>query len=263
VGNGAAVRQRLVDLIVPWLVLCVLWEVLCRTGVMNPEVFPPPSSVGYRFFMLLFDKGTLLHHITSSLGRLVLGYLLAAVLGIGTGTILGLNRTAREIFSPTLSFLIAVPTIAWVPLLLVTAGLGNATVMMAVFLGGFFEITMSTMAGVRALNRRQLNAARIMGIGGLRLYLQVILPGTLVYVLPALRLSVGYCWRALVGSEMLAAAIGWGLGKMIYDARFWNDAAIMLVGLATIGILGALLDRALLQKVEKQTLRKWGLIEGT
>jgi ABC-type nitrate/sulfonate/bicarbonate transport system permease component len=251
------------DIVVPWLVLCAVWEVACRVGSINPEVLPPPSAVGYQFFLMVFKKGTLIHHIASSLGRLFLGYVLAALLGTLAGTILGLNRTLREICSPTLSFLIAVPTIAWVPLLLVTAGLGNVTVVVAVFLGGFFEITMSAMAGARALNRRQLNAARIMGVGGLNLYLQVILPGTLVHVLPALRLSVGYCWRALVGSEMLAAAIGWGLGKMIYDARFWNDASIMLVGLATIGILGALLDRTILQRLEKETLHKWGLVTGS
>jgi NitT/TauT family transport system permease protein len=259
-GDGRGVK-KVIGLLAPWVTLCVLWEFLCRTGMVNPEVLPPPSAIGREFLLLLFEKGTLLRHILSSLGRLCVGYALAVVAGVGAGTLLGLNRTLRDIFSPTLSFLIAVPTIAWVPLLLVTAGLGDATVVAAVFLGGFFEITVSSMSGMATLSRRQLFAARIMGVGGLRLYLEVILPGTLVHVLPALRLSVGYCWRALVGSEMLAAAIGWGLGKMIYDARFWNDATIMLVGLLVIGLLGVLLDRFVLQRVERETVQKWGLVK--
>ncbi len=256
-------RRTVVDIILPWLVICAAWEALCRTGIVNPAILPPPTAIAGQFAVLLFEKGTLMRHMLNSLGRLSVGYLLAAAAGIAAGTLLGLSRTAREAFSPTLSFLMAVPTIAWVPLLLVTAGLGSGTVIMAVFLGGVFEITMSTMAGMAALSPRQVNAARIMGVGGPRLYLEVILPGTLVYVLPALRLSVGYCWRALVGSEMLAAAVGWGLGKMIYDARFWNDAGIMLVGLASIGIIGALLDRAVLQRVEAGTLRRWGIVAGS
>lgn len=163
-------------------------------------------------------------------------------------------------FSPTLGFLIAIPTIAWVPVLLVTMGLGNKTVVTAIFLGGVFEMIYSTTAGIRSVKDQQINAARIMGVRGLPLFFRVMFPASLVYIMPAMRLSIGYCWRALVGGEMLSAMIEWGLGKMIYEARFWNNVRIMFIGLMIIGILGVVLDRVFLKPLERNTLEKWGML---
>jgi NitT/TauT family transport system permease protein len=244
----------------PFLVLCGAWEVLVRAGAVNGQVVPAPSAIIGEFYQLLWQKQTLGYHVVSSLYRLLAGYLLAVIAGFAAGSLLGLNRTLRDMFSPVLSLLMAVPTIAWVPVLLITAGLGDTTVIAAIFLGGVFEITYSTMTGIRALNRQQVNAARIMGARRLMLFFEVIVPGSLLYVMPALRLSIGYCWRALVGAEMLAAAIQWGLGRMIYDARFWNDVKIMFVGLVTIGLFGVFFDRLLLKRLEKGTIQKWGML---
>ena len=70
---------------------------------------------------------------------------------------------------------------------------------------------------------------------------------------------MGYCWRALVGAEMLCAMIKWGVGKMIFEARFWNDVRVMFVGLTVIGVFAVLIDRMLLRRLEKQTIEKWGM----
>jgi ABC-type nitrate/sulfonate/bicarbonate transport system permease component len=139
-------------------------------------------------------------------------------------------------------------------------GLGDLTVITAIFLGGVFEITYSTIAGMRSVDKQLINAARIMGVSELGLFFKVLLPGSLVAIMPALRLSVGYCWRALVGGEMLSAMIKWGLGKMIYEARFWNDVKVMIIGLAFIGIFGVILDRLFLKPLEQGTVEKWGML---
>jgi ABC-type nitrate/sulfonate/bicarbonate transport system permease component len=116
------------------------------------------------------------------------------------------------------------------------------------------------MAGIRSVNRQQINAARIMGVTGPKLYFKVLMPASLAMVMPALRLSNGYCWRALVGGEMLSAMILWGVGKMIYEARFWNDVKIMFVGLLLIGIFSVLHDRILLKPLERGTVERWGML---
>jgi NitT/TauT family transport system permease protein len=237
--------SEIVQFLFPFLVLGSLWEVLIRLGVVNAKLLPAPSMLMQELYELLFRKQALQYHLYHSLYRLFLGYLLAVIVGVMMGTVLALSKVVRQMFSVTLSLLISIPTIAWIPVLLITLGLGDKTVITAIFLGGVFEITYSTV---------------IMGATRWGLFFKVLLPGSLVSIMPALRLSVGYCWRALVGGEMLSAMIKWGLGKMIYEARFWNDVKVMLVGLAAIGILGVVLDRLFLKTLEQATLEKWGML---
>ena len=249
--------------ILPLIVAGMIWQLAVSFGLIKAAVLPAPSMIAQEFYQLIWVKQTLLHHLVCSLYRLAIGYIFAVAVGIFAGALLGLNRTVREMFSPTLSLLMAVPTIAWVPILLVTMGLGDKTVITAIFFGGVFEMTYSTMAGIRSVNRQQINAARIMGVTGPKLYFKVLMPASLAMVMPALRLSNGYCWRALVGGEMLSAMILWGVGKMIYEARFWNDVKIMFVGLLLIGIFSVLLDRILLKPLERATVERWGMLSGS
>ena len=244
----------------PFFVLGILWEISVRIGLVNPQTLPSPSKIFHELYTLTWLKYVLQCHLFHSLYRLCVGYLLAVVAGITIGTVLGLQKTIRDMFSPVLSLLISIPTIAWIPVLLITMGLGNKTVITAIFLGGVFEVTYSTITGIRSVSTQQINAARIMGVKGTGLFFKVLLPGSLVSIMPALRLSIGYCWRALVGGEMLSAMIEWGIGKMIYEARFWNNIRVMFVGLMVIGIFGILLDRILLKRLEQITIEKWGML---
>ena len=251
---------KIAQYIFPFLIIGILWEISVRSGIANVQTLPAPSMILHELYVLIGKKGVLQHHISHSFYRLALGYILAVVVGITIGTILALQKDLRDMFSPVLSLLISVPTIAWIPVLLITMGLGDKTVITAVFLGGVFEITYSTIAGIRSVHQQQINAARIMGVKTLGLFFRVLLPGALVSIMPALRLSIGYCWRALVGGEMLSAMIKWGVGKMIYDARFWNDVTVMFVGLMVIAFFGVLLDRILLKRLEQGTIEKWGML---
>lgn len=244
----------------PFLTIGILWETLVRFNVIDAQILPAPTMLFQEIYDLLLNKRILQSHIYHSLYRLCLGYLLAVAVGIAIGTVLALQKSLRETFSPILSLLISIPTIAWIPVLLITMGLGDLTVITAIFLGGVFEIIYSTIVGMRSVDKQLINAARIMGVTELGLFFKVLLPGALVAIMPALRLSVGYCWRALVGGEMLSAMITWGLGKMIYEARFWNDVKVMIIGLAFIGIFGVIFDRLFLKPLEQGTVEKWGML---
>ena len=189
-----------------------------------------------------------------------LGYLLAVVFGVAAGSLLALNNSLRSAFSPLLNMLMSVPTIAWVPVLLLTLGLGERTVISAVFLGAFFAITFNTMRGIEMIPKSTMHAARTAGARGWRLFHTVLMPASLVVVLSGLRLGVAYAWRALVGGEMLSALIEWGLGRMIYQARFWNDVEVMFVGLMMIGLVSAIIDRGLLAWIERRTVERWGML---
>jgi len=252
-------HSSVIEFLFPFLTVAALWELTVRLHLVGMEMLPPPSLLISKLWTLTV-RGVLLHHLGSSLYRLTIGYVLAVGLGIAVGALLASRRTLREMFAPVLSMLISVPTIAWVPVLLITMGLGDRTVVTAIFLGGFFAITYNTMRGIEMVNPGQLNAARIMGVGGWRLFVEVLLPASLVSIITGLRLGIGYSWRALVGGEMLSALVEWGIGKMVYQARFWNDVLVMLIGLLIIGFSGFLLDRVLLKWLEQETVEKWGML---
>jgi NitT/TauT family transport system permease protein len=254
-----SVRQVL-EFILPFVVVATLWELAVRSGLIGLATLPAPSAILQKLWDLAWETGALWRHLFRSLYRLMIGYLLAVGLGIAVGTLLAMQRTVRQAFSPMLSLLISVPTIAWVPVLLITMGLGDKTVISAVFLGGFFAIAHNTLRGIEMVNDSQVNAARTMGVRRLRLFTSVLLPGSLASVITGLRLGIGYSWRALVGGEMLSALVEWGIGKMVYQARFWNDVAAMFVGLMVIGMSGLLLDRALLKWLERETVERWGML---
>ena len=251
---------QVVEFILPFVFVALLWELGVRYAFAGMQSVPAPSAVLSKTWELAWETGALWRHMARSLYRLTVGYLLAATLGIGVGASLAMRRTLRRAFSPLLNLLISVPTIAWVPVLLITMGLGDKTVISAIFLGGFFAIAQNTMRGIEMVNDSQINAARTMGARRLRLLASVLLPGSMVSVITGLRLGIGYSWRALVGGEMLSALVEWGIGKMVYQARFWNDVAAMFVGLIVIGLSGFLLDRLLLKWLEKGTVERWGML---
>ena len=251
--------KKIIQYIFPFVVVIIFWEFIVDFGLIIQV--PSPYELLIRFLQITFEKNILALHLQASIYRLLIGYILAALIGVGLGTLMGINKSISDMFSPILSLLIAIPTIAWVPILLITLGLGDETVITAIFLGGFFAIAYSTMHGIKTVNKNLINAAKTMGSDKKSLFFHVFLPGSLVSLLPGLRLAIGYSWRALVGAEMLAALVKWGIGKMIYSARFFNDVELMFVGLMVIGIAGLILDQLVMGTIEKWTIEKWGMIQ--
>lgn len=245
--------------LLPFLVIGLIWEALVRSGLIALRSLPAPSALLAAFWRLAFVDGILWTHLFSSLYRLLIGYSLAVILGTLIGALLSQKKILYDLFEPSLNLLMSVPTIAWIPIFLITLGLGDRTVITAIFISSFFAISINTMRGIQLIDKGILNAARMMGLSGFRLFAHVLFPASLLSIINGLRLAIGYAWRALVGGELLAALIERGLGKMVYQARYFNDAAVMLVGLLVIGVMGFLLDQAFLTLLEKRTVEKWGL----
>lgn len=252
--------SRTLARLLPFAAVVLVWDLAARFGGVDPLLLPSPGSV-WDNLVRLTAEGILGRAAAASFYRLAVGYLLAVGLGVGLGALLSQIPVLRAMFEPLLSLLISVPTIAWVPALLVSAGLGDATVITTVFLGSFFVITYYTLRGIETVKPNLVWAARLMGLRGPALFLKVYLPGALVSIMTGLRLGIGYAWRALVGGEMLAAMIQSGLGKMVFQARYFNDLSVMLAGLVVIGLSGWLLDKVLLRQVERLTVERWGMLK--
>lgn len=251
---------RFLRFIFPLAVCLAVWELLAFFDVLNPNLVSSPSRIIWKMYMLTFPNPTLPVYLGRSLYRLALGYALGAVFGISLGILMGMNRYLYWIASPILSLLISIPTIAWVPLFLFTVGIGDETILLAIFLGCFFAIVYNTMNGIRSIKKELIWASQIMGGDRKTIFLEVLLPGASVSIITGLRLAVGYSWRALVGAEMLASISG-GIGRMIYAARAFNDVNTMFTGLIIIAVGGLLIDHLILGSLEKKTIEKWGMVK--
>jgi NitT/TauT family transport system permease protein len=254
-------RSRFLFLL-PILSLIILWQMVFQAGVIR--VMPSPLQV-LRTLLSLISRTDgpwplLVVHVGSSLLRIGAGFGLAMVLGVSVGLLMGMNRYIGFFLRPIFSLLLPLPTLAWVPILLIIFGIGDLTVIIAIFLGGFFSIAYNTASGVRAIDRDLVRAARTMGASPWELFSKVLFPGSMVAVLAGLRLAIGYSWRALVGAEMLAAA-GRGVGALIFSARQFSDVATMFAGLVLIMAAGFLMEKLIAEPLEARTVRRWGVIE--
>ncbi|MFI5336030.1 MAG: ABC transporter permease, partial [Opitutales bacterium] len=243
------------------LVLLLVWEILSRRGHINPQMLPAPSQIMAKWWETLkpaepFDpaksswlgwlvSGELISDSVASLSRVLVGFLIGAVLALPFGLLLGANRLAYRLFNPLMQILRPIPPIAFIPLSILWFGLGNPPAYFLISLGAFFPILMNTITGVRHVDSIYLRAARNLGARGGTLFLRVILPAAAPYILAGMRIGIGVAFIVVIVAEMIA--VNNGLGYRILEARefFWSDKII--VGMFTIGLLGLGLDTGMEQ----------------
>ena len=242
----------------PFVVVGGLWEITAHAGVFPPKLFPPLEVVGAAFVRLTVS-GILPHHVLDTVLRLFAGFALAAVAGVAIGIAMGRWRRAEDIFLPLVSIGAPIPGLAYAPLFLLWFGLGNKSAVLLVGFVSAFPIIFNTWTGVKAVKEIWVRAALAMGANNRRLFLKVIVPGALPYILTGLRLGLAQAWRILVGIEMLAA-VPWGLGWMIFGAREFLNTDVMLSGIVVIGVLGLVLENLVFRRLEQFTVVRWGMI---
>ncbi len=226
------------------LVLLLAWEGLSAAGLINPLLFPPPSQIVATTADMLQD-GSLLRHAAASLERVLVGFLLAAAVGIGLGVTLGWWRPASEVVKPVVEALRPIPPIAWTPLAILWFGVGNAPSYFLVFIGAVFPVFINTFVAVRAIERSQINAALCLGAGPRLLITDVVVPASLPIIFPGLRIALGVGWMCVVAAELIAVQSG--LGYMIQQSRMLLQTASVLTGMVAIGAIGFAMNAAMLR----------------
>jgi NitT/TauT family transport system permease protein len=140
-------------------------------------------------------------------------------------------------------------------------GLGNVATVLIVFYAASFPMLVNTWSGVRAVNPLWLRAARSMGARGPALFWKVVVPGAAPFIITGLRLAFQRAWIAVVGAEMLAAS-DFGLGWVIFDAKEFLNADVMLASLVMIGAIGFVFERVVFASLERVTVQRWGMLRG-
>ncbi len=251
--NGKQLREIGVGLVVPIVVLA-LWQAVAMLGWVNPQVLPSPLAVLKKWIEYALPlqphtggswlawafSGELIVDSLTSMYRVVVGFAIGAGLALPLGLAMGASRHAYAWFNPLVQILRPIPPIAYIPLAILWFGLGNPPAVFLIALGAFFPVLMNTIAGVRHVDGIYLRAARNLGAGQGTLFLRVILPAAVPYILSGVRIGIGTAFIVVIVSEMIA--VNNGLGFRILEAReyFWSDK--IMAGMITIGMLGLAID---------------------
>ena len=239
----------------------LVWESFARSGLFAPAITPSVLAIAQALGGMFYD-GTVFVHVGSTLARIVTGLALAALLGVPLGLVMGRARRVEGFVLPLVSVLSPIPSLAWVPIFILWFGLGNAAAIALVLYAAVFPLVLNTWTGVRSVNRLWMRAAEAMGADRRALFLKVVLPGALPFVITGLRQAFARSWIAVVGGEMIASTTR-GLGFVIFDAKEYLNTDVMLGTLLVIGGLGLGFERLVFQALEQRTVARWGMVRTT
>jgi NitT/TauT family transport system permease protein len=231
-------KERLLSLFSPVLLL-ILWEVLVQTGMLDKRFFPAPSSIVGTFTNLI-TSGELWKHLTASISRIAVGFVMGAVPAILLGITMGLFRWPRAFFSPMVAALYPIPKIAILPLIMLIFGLGEMSKYVIIAIGVFFLVLYNTWAGVMNIPHIYLDVGKNFGASRLQFYWTIAIPGALPLIFTGLKLAAGVALLIIVAAEFVGAKTG--IGYLIWQSWQTFSVETMYVGLVVIAILGYLVS---------------------
>jgi ABC-type nitrate/sulfonate/bicarbonate transport system permease component len=247
----AAVRRILFQYYSVFLVLS-LWEIIGRSGAVNPVLLPPVSKVAVRFFELFFF-GQLLHHTGQSMFRMWIGLGLATLVGVPLGIVMARFASVRSLFEPPLTLGFPIPKVGVYPVLIIFFGVLHTSKIMLVFIESVFPIVMATFHGALLVEQRLIWSAESMGTEERKILWKIIFPLTLPHIFMGFRVGLIVSLIVVFLSEMIASAEG--LGHLMMSSSRGFRSADMFAAIAMISILGLLFDRSLLSLRRK--MLKW------
>lgn len=234
-------------LLVPVLLLCA-WQLVCVKEIFSTYLLPSPSKV-FEAFIEVSANGVLAKHLVVSLKRVILGFAISVCLAIPLGILCGQSRIFKNYFWPSLEFLRHVPPLACVPLIILWAGIGEASKLTIIVLASFFPLFLNTYSGIANVDSKLLEVGKSLDFTKQEIIRNIRIPAALEAITVGMQLSLGYSWRALIGAELIAASAG--IGYLILDAEEMSRPDIVLVGMLAIGIIGSIIDYVFLAIIKK------------
>jgi NitT/TauT family transport system permease protein len=239
-------------------VAAAAYEALARSGVFPPALLPTLPAVARALYTATLD-GTMITHAFFTLYRVLFGFALAVVVALPLGVLMARFRPVEHFVLPLASALMPIPSLAWVPIFILWFGLGDTVSILIVFYAALFPMLLNTWSGVRSVNPLWLRAAGAMGADEKSLFWKVIIPGAFPFIITGVRQAFLRAWIAVVGAEMIAAS-NWGLGWVIFDAKEFLNADVMMASLVVIGAIGFLFERLVFGSLEQATVVRWGMV---
>ena len=217
-----------------------IWWAVTAAGLVEPLFLPGPFAVVRRFWVWLVD-GDLIDDTGISVFRVLAGFLLSAVMALPLGLYIGAYRPVRAAFEPLMEFARYLPAVAFVPVVLLWAGIGESSKIAVIWIGTFFQMVIMVSEDVSRVPMAQVEAARTLGATNGEVVKLVLLRSAMPAIFDTLRITLGWAWTYLVVAELVA--VNSGLGYAILKAQRFLQTDRIFVGVAVIGLIGLASDQ--------------------
>jgi sulfonate transport system permease protein len=252
-------RKSVLKVILP-VAIIVGWEILAIV-LDNPFILPSIGSVLEVLlhpFVDILGNGSLFGNAVISLGRVIIGFIVAAALAIPLGIGMGRSETIYELFDSVMQLLRPIPPLAWVPLALAWFKIGLVSMVFIIAMGAFFPILLNTLDGVKGVKKTWIEAAEILGARERQVLSQVIIPGAAPTIWTGMRVGFGIAWMCVVAAEMMPGTNS-GIGYLIISSYNWGQVNVIIAGIIVIGLIGIVIDYGF--KVVDRRSFKWRELE--
>lgn len=239
-------------LLLPAAIL-LTWQIVTASGLVEPYRLPAPAAV-FEAGVELAESGQLWTHIAISVQRVLLGFAIGSVIGLAVAGLVGLSRLGDMLLSPTLAAVRAVPSLAWVPLLILWMQIGEESKVTLIAIGAFFPVYTTVASALRHVDPQLVEAGRSFSLRGWSLFRTVQLPAVVPSVVAGLRLALAQAWLFLVAAELIASSMG--LGFLLTDSQSTGRVDRILLSIVLLALLGTITN-GVLALLEKFMLRRW------
>lgn len=242
------------------VLLMAIWYIASVTGIFghvnvraSQLLLPPPQKVFLSIWKMTVS-GYLPQNIWISLVRVLKGFLLAVIIGIPIGILMGLNRHFFSFINPIFRLVSPIPGVAWVPLAILWFGLGDKAAVFIIVMGAISPIITNTLQGVRDVEPILLQALDTMGASKIQIITKCIIPGIIPHLVSGFRLGLGFSWRVVIAAELVGVPDG--LGYVLNVGRSTGQTEITIVTILCLGAIMILMDELLFNPIENIT-KNW------
>ncbi len=242
--------------IVFYVALVAAWQIFASTGTLPSNIFPSPYEVA-EDLAYMFNDGSLFYGIGTSLGRLGLGFIIAAMGGLVLGVFMARVLVVDQTIGSLVLGLQSIPSVAWVPLAVLWFGLTDMGIVFVTAVGAIFAVTINTSSGVKNINPHYIEAARNMGARGSTLIVRLLIPAAFPYMISGFKQGWAFAWRGVIGAELMFSYLG--LGFLLNVGRQLNDVSQVIGVMLVIMIIGIGIDGFVFKRLEDRVMSRWGL----
>jgi NitT/TauT family transport system permease protein len=238
-----------------FVVFVLVWAIATFGGFVPPTFLASPLTM-LKEGWLLFTEYGFIGDIGMTVWRVFGGFLLAAVFAVPLGIAMGTWKTVEAFFEPFVSFCRYLPASAFIPLLILWAGLGEMQKLLVIFIGSFFQIVLMVAVTVGGARRDLVEAAYTLGANSRGIVARVLIPGAAPGIAETLRLVLGWAWTYVIVAELIGSSSG--IGHMITDSQALLNTGQIIFGIIVIGVIGLLSDFAF--KAMNRRLFAWAAL---
>lgn len=241
-----------------FVVLFFLWQLVFRAKIWSPVLLPSPLQVA-SYLKGAIEDGTLVHATVITMRRLLVGYFIGIVGGLPLGLLIARWNLLRDTLGTTALGLQTLPSVCWVPLALLWFGQTEAAMLFVVVMGTLWSVIIATETGVRNVPPIYRRAALTMGSKRLHIWLKVILPASLPFIVSGMKQGWAFAWRSLMAAEIFVTILtGFGLGQLLHYGRELSAMDQVIAIMLVIVVIGLLADKIFFSPIERFLHRRWG-----